>query len=544
MYIVAGQSGSSPSDNQATTMVDPSDNKSSIKDFQNMSTPFLMDAPSVSMHDLQGTCQISDPCDGRAMDAREISLDPGSCLPDEKGDPLKQSREIHAQNHWLHARSISGQSLREYDTFDGPNKAAVQVDMPVITVPSHCRGDSAFYGLEFHSLPLLRGRSGTPPVMIGGHFGESEMCTNRSLSSPTSPWWPIRRSNSHDAMSIGGASLSSMYFRSPSCHEIYSRGITPPLLWRGDVEGSGSRLTAAQSVLYSFHSMPVPVPGERIVFAPEEGLQTIEYCRPLLKNSEQGTSASNQRIDPKHLGVEVAQIEAEAACELRVWTVASLCRSLSLENILSLLVAAMFEKQIVFFCSNIGILTSSVLSLIPLLRPFTWQSLLMPVVPTRLLDLLDAPVPFAVGLQHKTQEVAQRCGDLVRVNLYKDSIKNSPPASSLPGYRHLLNKLAPVHKLLHQKGSHAKRPMHIPTSTEASAVESFLLIFTDYLQKLVGDLRRHTITEVGKDGLRVCLLLEESLVESFPQKDWPFMKAFVQTQMFSSFSDAVISSFE
>lgn len=514
-----------------------------------VTSPFIMSGgPSGSSIELlrEGS-DLVDVGEGRAPGSREITLAPTSGtvstigIPDGRGELMRtpSGGTVHF-NPWLHARSISGQSLRGYDGIDESTKPHAPIDPPTETAPTHCRGDSAFHGLDFHSMPLFRSMSGTPPLGLGPvlYSGDSEIYTSHSVSAPGSPWWPLRRSNSQDALSVGCFSLPSNYYRSPSCHEIYSRGITPPLLWRGDPEGMGSRLTAAQSVLHCFHTMPVPEPGERLIFAPEEGLQTIEYHRPKIRSS--GPSATEQR----HLGAEIAQIEAEAATELRVWTIASLCRSLSLENVLSLMVAAMLEKQIVFFCSNIGVLTSAVLSLVPLLRPFTWQSLLMPVVPSRLLELLDAPVPFAVGLQHKTPEIVQRCGDLVRVNLYKDRIKNAPPASSLPDYRQLLAKLAPWHKKLQQTASYTRRPMHVPTSTECSAVDGFTRVFGSYLQKLVGDLRRHTITDVGQNGERVCLLLEDSLVESFPQKDWPFMKAFVETQMFSSYSDAVISRFE
>ena len=44
---------------------------------------------------------------------------------------------------------------------------------------------------------------------------------------------------------------------------------------------------------------------------------------------------------------------------------------------------------------------------------------MMPVTPGNMLPLLDAPVPFILGMLHKTAEVAARCSGLVRVNVYK-----------------------------------------------------------------------------------------------------------------------------
>lgn len=63
--------------------------------------------------------------------------------------------------------------------------------------------------------------------------------------------------------------------------------------------------------------------------------------------------------------------------------------------------AALLERQMVVFCPNIGILSAVVLSLIPLMRPFAWQSLLLPILPVqdKMLDILEAPVPFILGVK-------------------------------------------------------------------------------------------------------------------------------------------------
>ena len=41
--------------------------------------------------------------------------------------------------------------------------------------------------------------------------------------------------------------------------------------------------------------------------------------------------------------------------------------------------------------------------------PPRWQCLLMPVTPSSMMPLLDAPVPFVLGVQYKTQEAMARC---------------------------------------------------------------------------------------------------------------------------------------
>lgn len=81
--------------------------------------------------------------------------------------------------------------------------------------------------------------------------------------------------------------------------------------------------------------------------------------------------------------------DAESAEALQHWTLATLCRCLSLNNILSLLTSALLERQIALFCPNIGLLSASVLAVVPLLRPFSWQSLMLPVLPLNMLEIVE-----------------------------------------------------------------------------------------------------------------------------------------------------------
>jgi hypothetical protein len=70
----------------------------------------------------------------------------------------------------------------------------------------------------------------------------------------------------------------------------------------------------------------------------------------------------------------------------------------------------------VVFCPNAGLLSGIVLSIVPLLLPFHWQCLLLPVLPAGegRLELIEAPVPFVLGVMYKTSEVRSKCGQLVR----------------------------------------------------------------------------------------------------------------------------------
>jgi DENN (AEX-3) domain len=51
----------------------------------------------------------------------------------------------------------------------------------------------------------------------------------------------------------------------------------------------------------------------------------------------------------------------------------------------------LLERQLVVFCPDMGVLSSVVLALVPLIRPFSWQSLLLPVMPAQepMIDVLE-----------------------------------------------------------------------------------------------------------------------------------------------------------
>ena len=449
---------------------------------------------------------------------------------------------------WGHARSVSGQSLHDFDDDDGLQGSSASERVSQLSqragLGSFNRRDSACHSSlqQSYSLP-------TPDLCETGlshwpaRFNDNELYvgTVGPLQLPRDH--PVLSSTPQLEANLPEPLGSTQLYRSPSAGDLLAAilGKNWRLQATADEELVGMRMSPTQRVLLAYYFSRVPAAGERFIFVPEDGLQPIEYTRPKVKplgrcNSCREDCGEDETTDSV-LSAQIALIDAETAANLRIWSVAALCRSLSLDNVMSLLAALMLEKQVVFFSPNIGLLTAAVLSVIPILKPYVWQSLIMPVVPSTLLELLDAPVPFAVGLQHKTVEVAQKCADLVRINLYKDGIKNAPPASALPNCRRLHGALAPWHAKLQAFRAYTRRPVHFVTSGEEEASEGFLNVIGNYLHDLCGDIRRHTITEVGATG-RVSVLLEESLVESFPAKDVPFMKTFVHTQMFSSYVDA------
>ncbi|XVE97903.1 hypothetical protein REPUB_Repub03eG0059000 [Reevesia pubescens] len=297
-------------------------------------------------------------------------------------------------------------------------------------------------------------------------------------------------------------------------------------------------------ILCEYYRLPCPARGSKLTFLPLEHLHPLEYHRP----DEKVLHIAGSTIDLRSCSTSLEFAEAhtallaeEEAIALSTWAVACMCGSLRLEHVLTIFAGALLEKQIVVVCSNLGILSATVLSIVPLIRPYQWQSLLMPVLPDDMLDFLDAPVPYIVGIKNKTSEVQSKLANVILVDANKNQIKTST-IPQLPQHRELFACLSPYHaKLVGESYLGRKRPVHECTDVQIEAAKGFLSVLRSYLDSLCSNMRSNTITNVQSNNDKVSLLLRESFIDSFPSRDRPFMKLFVDTQLFSVHTDLVLS---
>nr|XP_029119404.1 uncharacterized protein LOC105041831 isoform X3 [Elaeis guineensis] len=255
-------------------------------------------------------------------------------------------------------------------------------------------------------------------------------------------------------------------------------------------------------IICEYYQLHCPARGSTVVFQPLEHLYPLEFHRP----GETVLHIADSTIDLRscNTSLEVAEAHSallaeEEAIALSVWTVACICGCLRLENIIAMFAGALLEKQIVIVCSNLGILSAAVLSVIPLIRPYQWQSLLMPILPNDMLDFLDAPVPYIVGIKNKTADIQPKLANVILIDANKNQVE---------------------------------------------AAKGFLAVLRSYLDSLCSNLRSHTITNVQSNNDKVSLLLKESFIDSFPNRDRSFMKLFVDTQLFSVHTDLVLSFYQ
>eukprot|EP00615_Pteridomonas_danica_P015605 CAMPEP_0114376802 /NCGR_PEP_ID=MMETSP0102-20121206/602_1 /TAXON_ID=38822 ORGANISM="Pteridomonas danica, Strain PT" /NCGR_SAMPLE_ID=MMETSP0102 /ASSEMBLY_ACC=CAM_ASM_000212 /LENGTH=828 /DNA_ID=CAMNT_0001531225 /DNA_START=181 /DNA_END=2665 /DNA_ORIENTATION=- len=93
---------------------------------------------------------------------------------------------------------------------------------------------------------------------------------------------------------------------------------------------------------------------------------------------------------------------------------------LSVENILIIIECLLSEAKVCLVSRKISLLTPTSNALLALLFPFSWQGAYIPVMPTPMLEILDAPVPFFVGVYH--QSLVNTFGDNFEATIGFDDV--------------------------------------------------------------------------------------------------------------------------
>ena len=78
----------------------------------------------------------------------------------------------------------------------------------------------------------------------------------------------------------------------------------------------------------------------------------------------------------------------------------------SLENTFIILNTILLERNVLFVCNDISIITPLSESIITLMFPFDQQFVYIPVLPKVMIDFLGSPVPYIVGIKEDLLESA------------------------------------------------------------------------------------------------------------------------------------------
>ncbi|GMR61628.1 hypothetical protein PMAYCL1PPCAC_31823 [Pristionchus mayeri] len=96
-------------------------------------------------------------------------------------------------------------------------------------------------------------------------------------------------------------------------------------------------------------------------------------------------------------------------------------------QMMSIYASLLRERRIIFVGSKLGQLSSCVYAAATLLYPMAWQSLFIPVLPSSLLDMIMAPMPFIIGVPKQINDptTLKDIGDVMVINLDDRSLQGA-----------------------------------------------------------------------------------------------------------------------
>eukprot|EP01156_Anaeramoeba_ignava_P015729 Anaeramoba_ignava/a615193_20.p1 GENE.a615193_20~~a615193_20.p1 ORF type:complete len:312 (-),score=96.05 a615193_20:25-960(-) len=142
----------------------------------------------------------------------------------------------------------------------------------------------------------------------------------------------------------------------------------------------------------------------------------------------------------------IFEVPLEENMNHALWCFEELFSNITLDNILTLLCAILLEKSVICYSSDLRKLSRVIFSFYPLLHPFAWQGVIIPILPRKLYSFIQAPVPIIVGINQQISRI-ERSSEFVFINLDENRLlfrtKTKKSVRKLPRLRSLKSKLKP-----------------------------------------------------------------------------------------------------
>jgi hypothetical protein len=110
----------------------------------------------------------------------------------------------------------------------------------------------------------------------------------------------------------------------------------------------------------------------------------------------------------------------------------ALFRSLSIPNIVTLFEYVLNESRIILLSSHTSMLHLASHALTALIYPLKWSGVFIPVLPSRLVQALEAPCPYIVGVERRYENLILPDDDYVFVDLDENLIESTAMPIPLP----------------------------------------------------------------------------------------------------------------
>ncbi|CAJ0558528.1 unnamed protein product, partial [Mesorhabditis spiculigera] len=103
------------------------------------------------------------------------------------------------------------------------------------------------------------------------------------------------------------------------------------------------------------------------------------------------------------------------------------CNTMPPMQLIALYSSLLKERRIIFTGSHLSQVSSCVMAASTLLFPMHWQSLLIPILPASLIEMLHAPMPYLIGVPKRnfSMETLREIGDVMVIDLDTKTLNGS-----------------------------------------------------------------------------------------------------------------------
>ncbi|KAL6052934.1 DENN (AEX3) domain containing protein [Balamuthia mandrillaris] len=264
-------------------------------------------------------------------------------------------------------------------------------------------------------------------------------------------------------------------------------------------------------LLHTYSNHDIPKPNTMMTLPVCKGMRSIFFHRPVFNAEE--------------------ELLAE-------WGLPLTFHLLSTDTLLALITACLLERKVIVHSDNLRFLSAVILAVSPLIRPFVYQSVMIPLLPQTLWEFVEAPVPYILGITEALPP--DRCPkDAIVFDLNNDKITARDMPPPLPLLKEFRKKFKPYQKAIAKHFSKVtKGPIPYSVNREQYAVcKSVSLLFQQHFSSLFSSFRKHCLCDQTDSEKPITVFLKESFLCDQPRQCRPFMKRFLETQTFFQYCD-------
>jgi len=224
--------------------------------------------------------------------------------------------------------------------------------------------------------------------------------------------------------------------------------------------------------------------------------------------------------------------------QISMYTGETIFHYFSERKFLWILCSILCENKVLFICKDMRKLTAVVLQVIAILNPLRYQSSIIPILPDKMVNILEPPCPFLAGMTNPAPlKKIERPEDLIVLDLddvnTSDSIPENPIVPDLPNQKRLLETLS----YFYPKKSNTYRPK---PDVEKPQITPLFAQLNSYIASLL-TIEKCCITDLTRD---VTVFWTDNFLEEQAPESIPFYKLFIITQMFQTFTDRYLRDYD